>query len=179
MRWIKGHKIKYSIMFLLKCFRHLLKIGQLEVKGQSVKINFFSIDVILIRHLSVCVISKGSRNHFSLSTCGCQLFSHRTHVASVRLHFIAFYGMILWNPEIWGIAHWRDIYNWQAFSHFSINSNEFCVNSLFQILTNLEKYIHFLIFFNWSFQKKMGWRNVLRKIISDLFFLCEHIYKYM
>lgn len=56
-------------MLLLKCFTPLLKIGQLEVKGQSVIINFFSIDVILIKHLSLSVISVNSRNHFSLSVC--------------------------------------------------------------------------------------------------------------
>lgn len=56
-------------MLLLKCFRPLLKIGQLEVKGQSVIINFFSTDVSLIKHLSLSVVSVGSRNHFSLSVC--------------------------------------------------------------------------------------------------------------
>lgn len=55
-------------MFLLKCFRHLLKIGQLEEKRSVSNNQFLSIDVILIKHLSPSVVSEGSRNHFSLST---------------------------------------------------------------------------------------------------------------
>lgn len=52
MKKIKGHEVKYTVMIPLKCFMHLLKLGQFEVKGQPVIISFLKIDMILIKHLA-------------------------------------------------------------------------------------------------------------------------------